>query len=881
MDAATPNPARVTLGFDAARGFAPGDLTSPGLAAQAAALVDVTMPDQRFTELRIHGVSGSNGPIMLEHPNALEIEGDSVTGFYRRWSPDGPGRPSVPWKLEAYSWGGMTEKPLGSASWLLLAPFMMYNVAHFMLPPQASALDSGPEAVSAPFSRDRLHWLSDILLRLLALAATIQLVAAAASVALSSVAWQSAGRAGFLPTWMGWYGELTTGERFVLALAAVGILIAVLAVAGRVTESRYEARESDAEPVRNGTWNLTEPRFWKGKTLVRRQRAIHLAAACATAALIAALPSGHAAGLRWLAIVVAVLVLLAACGTIAVPMTDRHDVTIDDKSGWRIADRWCTGILAAGIVSLAVAAIACGFVDQGGKETGALPGLAGFWTVLLAVQVAVLAALAAVVAVLALRADALRKLTETAQQGFEPFFKGNLATLVTALGVVLGWGLSVVVSFGVSRLLGTPVPSGAPASSIPANGVAVPAPLYALGAAPIGMVGGLLVAVVLLGWRYLHGRAGFENTDSGRHDSDVAAYYAQQTVGRPGGGDHPDYRRSRRSIAAAWSMASLTDHAGDVLALVAAGAGIAVVIAEVLAVLSSGSNGMNLGVWWHGLASFVAAVAVLVAGWLVTVMRQEYSSSAQRKTVGALWDVATFWPRAAHPLAPPCYAERAVPEVVDRIRVLTGAATAPLGDGGIPDDSAELLAAAEAQGLIPDDLLLTVPCGPVLLNGYSQGSIIAAAVVAQLPAQVKDRVALLTLACPARRLYGRAFPAYFGLPQLEALRDSLVGAPLLGLHGSTLRWRNLCRKSDYIGGWIFQEPVPDTDGPARHYKVDQPCWDPVILVPDATPTKPPVHRHSAWWQDTRTREVSGDLVDQTAGLAGPPDGEQDVSVAQP
>ena len=58
-----------------------------------------------------------------------------MTGFYRRWSPDGPGQPSVPWKLEAYSWGGLTEAPLASASWLLLAPFMMYNVAYFMLPP--------------------------------------------------------------------------------------------------------------------------------------------------------------------------------------------------------------------------------------------------------------------------------------------------------------------------------------------------------------------------------------------------------------------------------------------------------------------------------------------------------------------------------------------------------------------------------------------------------------------------------------------------------------------------------------------------------------------------------------------------------------------------
>ncbi|HXZ76784.1 MAG TPA: hypothetical protein VEH31_38755, partial [Streptosporangiaceae bacterium] len=119
---AAPTPPDVVLGLDAAWGFAPADLTSPALAAAGGALVDATLAGQPVTELRIHGVSGSDGPTMLEHPAALQVAGDSVTGFYRRWSPDGPGRPSVPWKLEAYSWGGLTERPLASASWLLLAP---------------------------------------------------------------------------------------------------------------------------------------------------------------------------------------------------------------------------------------------------------------------------------------------------------------------------------------------------------------------------------------------------------------------------------------------------------------------------------------------------------------------------------------------------------------------------------------------------------------------------------------------------------------------------------------------------------------------------------------------------------------------------------------
>ena len=261
----------VVLGLGAAWGFAPADQTSPALAGAAGALIDTAMTDQPVTELRIHGVSGSDGPTILEHPQTLQVAGDGTAGFFRRWSPDGRGQPSVPWKLEAYSWGGLTEKPLASAAWLLLAPFMMYNVAYFMLPPPAAGSDSVEVSGPVPhMGRGRGAAIAHVLLRLLALAATIQFTAAVVSVTVSTIAWQAAGQKNtLLPNWMGWYGDWTAGWRIALALAAVAGVVGVLWWVSVTTASKYEARTTTARPALAAEWPLTQPGFWRGSGTYR------------------------------------------------------------------------------------------------------------------------------------------------------------------------------------------------------------------------------------------------------------------------------------------------------------------------------------------------------------------------------------------------------------------------------------------------------------------------------------------------------------------------------------------------------------------------------------------------------------------------------------
>ncbi len=857
---------QVPLGFDAAAGFAQLDQTSPARAGAVRALVDVELRNQPVTELRIHGVSGSNGPTMLEHPTALQVGGDRVAGFYRRWSPDGQGRASVRWKLEAYSWGGLTERPLASASWLLLAPFMMYNLAHFMLPAQR-ARSGGPAGDPAP--RRATGWAAHALLRLLAVGATVQLTVGAATVMVSTVAWQ-AGAKSMLPIWMGWYAGLPTGWRMAIALAGVVTVVGVLWLISVTTASRYEARTTTVRPEPEVAWPLARPGFWHGQVLVRRQRSLHVAAACSAVALIVALPAGADPGARVAAIVVAAAALAVAVGLLFTPMADWHRLEArenarsasgDDAKNSRPdrADLACRLVLAGAGLAVLLSGLVAGLGDTRlGSRAGSLPGLAGFSLVLLCAQLLLLVVLGAVVAVVAIRNPA------PGGRAFRPYLGGGLAELFAILAFCLGSMLTAVVSIGVARILGSPVPGGFRFKNPPANPLAVPWPVYASGAGAFGLVAGLVLATILIVGYYLRLRRQFYRDRVGI--SITAAYRGR------GGGAASD--RGRRKLAGVWAAGQLADGIAAPVAVLVGCWLAAIIAAEIIAYHFAGTTTaphiLRESGWLHGTFSLIATLGVVVAAILVIVLRLDYTKVSDRRTIGALWDTATFWPRATHPLAPPCYAERAVPEVVDRIRLITGSTR--LGK----NDPVWALRAAEQPDL--HNLRgLTVAPGPVLLTGYSQGTVIAIAVIAQLPKDVRDKVALLTLACPARRLYGRSFPAYFGyheLTQLSRMLDkSMAAAGADDPAEAGFRWRNVARRSDYIGGWIFTDPIEHlSDADYDHAawlaaRIDQPCWDPVVLVSDADPTPPPVHRHSAWWQDPRSGQVGMLLVDRLTEMA--------------
>ena len=155
---------------------------------------------------------------------------------------------------------------------------------------------------------------------------------------------------------------------------------------------------------------------------------------------------------------------------------------------------------------------------------------------------------------------------------------------------------------------------------------------------------------------------------------------------------------------------------------------------------------------------FAMAVAAL-PGLLMTVFR----NVGKRRAVGVIWDVTTFWPRAVHPLAPPCYAERVIPQLICRVQALQER-------------------------------------GPVLVSGHSQGAMIASALFQQLPSPAKDK-ALVTYGCQLSFLFARAFPAYCGGFVLDQLAADLAVPSAAGPAESS-RWLNLFRLTDLLGSTV-------------------------------------------------------------------------------
>ncbi|MFU8851579.1 hypothetical protein ACNAW0_11445 [Micromonospora sp. SL1-18] len=216
--------------------------------------------------------------------------------------------------------------------------------------------------------------------------------------------------------------------------------------------------------------------------------------------------------------------------------------------------------------------------------------------------------------------------------------------------------------------------------------------------------------------------------------------------------------------------------------------GSAVLVALCCAAALSGRRpGPRLSSGWQLLAGWAADLGDRMLGGLPLVVAVlgllVYRSDTVRRSVGVVWDIGTFWPRAAHPLAPPSYAERAVPELQTRV--------------------AGLLALTEHDPRRVDG---------VILSGHSQGTVICAAMLLQLSHRWRQRIWFFSYGCQFTRLYGRVFPAYFGPGRLRVLARALTRP------GGGIAWTNFWRATDPLGWQVSagERDVPVADPEALH-----------------------------------------------------------------
>jgi hypothetical protein len=234
-----------------------------------------------------------------------------------------------------------------------------------------------------------------------------------------------------------------------------------------------------------------------------------------------------------------------------------------------------------------------------------------------------------------------------------------------------------------------------------------------------------------------------------------------------------------------------------------------------------------------GAGAYVAVLTILA---LVSLGVVAFKTPTLRRSVGILWDVASFWPRSSHPLAAPCYAERTVPDIVT--------------------------------------YLSNERNGAIVLAAHSQGTVISTAVIAQLDTydeQVRERepgravlprLGFLSFGCVLRRLYGRYFPVYFGPSELNKLQSRLGGA--------SPRWRNLWRYTDYLGGQVTAGPPPVVPDAKKH---NLPAWElhspdpPRFKRADGDTCYSAPHRHSDFWADESGyfQRAVVDLAEQIEG----------------
>lgn len=685
------------------------------------------------TELRVHGVGGTPPSDMLDVPAPVQVGGDRTAGVWRAGGPPAPVR-----HVEAYAWGGLTARAASRALWLLVLPFALVNLAGWMAPGRHAGAFRGA-------------------VRVMGVAVTGLYVAFAAAAAMDFAAYQCGGavdrgRACAVGSWwlVGEGGAAHDPGRRVAVGACVPI--ALLGVLWRLTRQSRRAYEqwndpgaatlpSSDGPAEKG---LTFQGFWRGQGYAARLAEVHVTVGLAVVAAPLGRTAQELGGSRPGGLVWQLSVLTVVAGAVLAGVTR-----------WR--SRLPAGAVAAWGGALVVVALAVAWAGTGPASAAdplVMPGLPLLFGLFIPTLVP------GVVAVFA---------TSYWHRGTAGPHRLRYAVtaaalvqiaVMTTLALLSGFVLWIAQRLGDARAFrqGAEPPVIEYAQAFEVLARAIPwAPL-------------LFASTAAVAWVVVARRGVGPARDR--------AAEAWSGIERPPGWSDG---REDRAWRAAWRRALLLPSAS--LAALEWGAWVtsAAAVPPTIAYWVLWTQEMNRRQWAATHievdVGWLTPLPLSACTWLLTalpiaavfVLRRSLTDPRTRRIVAIGWDVATFWPRSFHPLAPPSYAERAVPELQARLRRIWR------GDG--PDRP-----------------------GAVLLLGHSQGAVLVTAALAALPTDSVEpgRLSVVTYGSPVRRLYARHFPAYF----TDALVEDTV-ARLRPAPDAPAAWRNAHRDTDYVGGRLF------------------------------------------------------------------------------
>jgi hypothetical protein len=745
------------------------------------------------TELRIHGVGGTTPEVLLNDLAPQQVAGDNIAGFYR--TADQLSLPGVVSRhVEGYSWGGLTSRSSSRVLWLLLLPFLLGNLAGWMCSQRC-------RGNGTPQWRFRLHRSS---VNLACLALTINLVLVTAMVSADLASYQAVRVGAAERRWwlapLRWPGISGHAARQVLLGIAVAVVVVILlaALAAR-SRSRYERvqppYEGTSPPPRALTvaaaleFGLRDDKFWDGEHSVRHSSTRHVTAALSFLALVLALTSrdsveaaGHHAygvGWWWVAVIGSSAAIAFVIVRTCVDFRNRQSKVSDEFA--RAFDDWSgRALLVVTVGSTCCAGIFAWLQPAATPVAGQLPGIAGVfgWTM----------TAVAVILVLVLLTSAVG--------GWKrgTLFMGPVVTMIVAfslLNVTMFGGL-----LSLAHLLG----SLTFASTLRASQIYLPEQV-GFGTPALVIAG--LAAVVIFGlvelvmwWKA--GR-GVKSAIEGQYQGTDAPSQAGPNE-QPGleswkcsALDHDGEEWAGR-IARAQRIGRVSHDAGWLLWILA----LSEIAATALTVTLQPSIVPDK---WYGKAAISLATALPL--FVIGLMRAGWGQQDRRRQIGMIWDVGTFWPRSYHPLAPPCYAERAVPDIQRRLWWIR--------DNG----------------------------GTVFIAGHSQGSVLAAAALIQPGCLPEDnQTALVTFGCPLGKLYSWGFPGYVNDDVLTHVGDS--------------EWTNFYYPTDPIAGCVF--------GQIQSTRADVELLDPADYSYNYGQPKPSPGGHSGYWTDPRVWDRIQDLA---------------------